>query len=151
MSRVYIAGPFSKPEERESLKHMIAIAEKTYGASELYIPMDYKVPGDWQKLDGTWNLSNHEWARKVYENDLKHLDEAEVVIAMYVGHYCSSGTIWEMGYANGKGIPVYAYIPEWAKGEDVSLMCMNSFRGYIDENGFIHKFTEEDLEQFNQK
>ena len=151
MSRVYIAGPFSKPEERESLKHMIEIAEKRFGANNLYIPMEYKVPGDFQKLDGTWNLSNHEWARKVYENDVKHLNEAEIVIAMYVGHYCSSGTIWEIGYANGKGIPVYAYIPDWAKCGDVSLMCMNSFSGYIDENGFTYKFTDNDLEQFNQK
>lgn len=151
MSKVYIAGPFSKPEERESLKHMIEIVEKRYNRKNIYIPMEFKVPGDWQKLDGTWNLSNQEWARKVYENDIKHLNECEVVIAMYVGHYCSSGTIWEMGYANGKGIPVIAYIPDWAKGENVSLMCMNSFSGYIDEDGFIHEFTEEDLAQFNQK
>lgn len=151
MSKVYIAGPFSKPEERNALKHMIEIAEKRFGAVNLYIPMDYKVPGDWQKLDGTWNLSNCEWARKVYENDVKELNKAEVVIAMYVGHYCSSGTIWEIGYANGKGISVYAYIPEWAKGENVSLMCMNSFAGYIDEDGYIHNFTDEYLSKFNQK
>jgi nucleoside 2-deoxyribosyltransferase len=151
MSKIYIAGPFSKPEERESLKKMIDIVSTRYYRLDLYIPMEYKVPGDFQKLDGTWNLSNQEWARKVYENDVKHLDEAEAVFAMYVGHYCSSGTIWEVGYANGKGIPVYAYIPEWAKGENVSLMVMNSFKGYIDDNGYIHRFTDEDLAQFNQK
>lgn len=151
MSKIYIAGPFSKPEEREALKHMIDVVAKRYGYNDLYIPMEYKVPGDFQKLDGTWNLSNQEWARKVYENDIKHLSESEIVFALYVGHYCSSGTIWEMGYANGKDIPVYAYIPEWAKNEDVSLMCMNSFRGYIDGNGTIHKFTDEDLAKFNQK
>lgn len=151
MSKIYIAGPFSKPEEREALKKMIDIVGKRYGFTDMYIPMEYKVPGDFQKLDGTWNLSNSEWARKVYENDIKQLNNAEVVFALYVGHYCSSGTIWEMGYANGKGIPVYAYIPEWAHGEDVSLMCMNSFSGYIDDNGYTHKFNEEDLGKFNQK
>ena len=120
--KVYIAGPFSKPEEREALKQMIGIVSTRYSHSDIYIPMEYKVPGDFQKLDGTWNLSNQEWARKVYENDINQLNKSEIVFALYVGHYCSSGTIWEAGYANGKGIPVIAYIPEWAKGEDVSLI-----------------------------
>ena len=33
----------------------------------------------------------------------------------------------------------------------MSLMLMNSYDGYIDENGYIHKFTDEVLSQFNQK
>lgn len=151
MSKIYIAGPFSKFRERRSLKHMIEIVAKRYNHSDLYIPMEYKVPGDFQKLDGTWNLANHEWAKKVYESDIKHLNEAEMVFVMYIGHYCSSGTVWEMGYAKGKKIPVIAYIPEYAKSKDMSLMVLNSFDGYIDEGGFIHEFTEEELSKFNQK
>ena len=151
MSKVYIAGPFSKPRTRKALLKMIDIASKHYGRSELYVPMEYKVPGDFQKLDGTWNLTNTEWAKKVYENDIKHLNEAEVVIALNAGLYRTAGTIWEVGYAKGKGIPVFAYTPGWAKKNDMSLMLMNSYDGYIDDNGYIHKFTEEILSQFNQK
>ena len=33
----------------------------------------------------------------------------------------------------------------------MSLMLMNSYDGYIDDKGFIHKFDEETLSQFNQK
>lgn len=148
--RIYIAGPFSKPEEREALEHMISIVKERFSDVNLYIPMEYKVPGDFQKLDGTWNLANHEWAKKVYESDLHHLDTANFVIALYVGHYCSSGTIWEVGYAKGKGIPVIAYIPEWVKG-DVSLMVMNGFDSYLSEDGHIYPITEEFLNKFNQK
>lgn len=151
MSKVYIAGPFSKPRTRKALQKIIDIASKRYGRAELYVPMEYKVPGDFQKLDGTWNLTNAEWAKKVYENDIKHLDESEVVIVLNVGIYRTAGTVWEAGYAKGKGIPVIAYIPEWAKKNDMSLMLMNSYDGYIDENGYIHKFTDEVLSQFNQK
>jgi nucleoside 2-deoxyribosyltransferase len=68
--RIYIAGPFSHPEEREALQHMIELVKKRYPDANLYIPMEYKVPGDFQKLDGTWNLANHEWAKKVYESDI---------------------------------------------------------------------------------
>ena len=64
MSKVYIAGPFSKPRTRKALQKIIDIASKRYGRAELYVPMEYKVPGDFQKLDGTWNLTNAEWAKK---------------------------------------------------------------------------------------
>ena len=151
MNRVYIAGPFSKPRTRKALLKMIDIAAKRYGRVDLYIPMEYKVPGDFQKLDGTWNLSNAEWAKRVYENDIQHLDNAEVVIALNVGLYRTAGTVWEVGYAKGKGISVFAYTPTWAMKNDMSLMLMNSYDGYIDEKGIIHKFTEEELNKFNQK
>lgn len=148
--RIYIAGPFSHPEEREALQHMIELVRKRYPDANLYVPMEYKVPGDFQKLDGTWNLANHEWAKAVYESDIKHLDTASIVIALYVGHYCSSGTVWEIGYAKGKGIPVVTYIPEWVKG-DVSLMVMNGFEKYLGEDGNIYPMSEEFLTKFNQK
>ena len=148
--RIYIAGPFSHQEERESLKHMIELVKKRYPEANFYIPMEYKVPEDFQKEDGTWNLPNYKWAKRVYESDIKHLDTASIVIALYVGHYCSSGTVWEIGYARGKGIPVIAYIPECVKG-DVSLMVMNGFSSYIGEDGDLHPITEEFLSKFNQK
>jgi len=151
MGKVYIAGPFSKPRLKKSLKEMIKIVSNHYGESILYIPMDYKVLGDFQKIDGTWNLSNAEWAKNVYENDIKHLNESDIVFVLNVGLYRTAGTVWEAGYAKGKGIPVIAYIPEWAKKNDMSLMLMNSYDGYIDKDGYIHKFTEEELLKFNQK
>ena len=151
MSKIYIAGPFSKPRERKALKKMIEIVAKRYEYSSLYIPMEYKVPDDWQKLDGTWNLSNAEWARKVYENDIKELDMADMVFVLNTGLYRTAGTVWEAGYAKGKKIPVIAYIPEWAKKHDMSLMLMNSYDGYIDNDGFIYEFTKDILNQFNQK
>jgi nucleoside 2-deoxyribosyltransferase len=148
---IYIAGPFSQKQERESLKEMISIIEKRFGVQgNIYIPMDYKVPDDFQKLDGTWNLSNQEWAKRVYESDIKHLNEADIVFALYTGHYCSSGSIWEIGYACGKEKSVVLYIPEWVN-LDVSLMVMNGVYGQLREDGTILPFTEEDLKKYNQK
>lgn len=147
---IYIAGPFSHDNERESLKHMIALVRKRYPDAILYIPMEYKVPEDFQKIDGTWNLPNEEWARKVYESDIEHLNKADLVFVLYIGHYCSSGSIWEVGYACGKGIPVIAYIPEWVKG-DMSLMVMNGLDKYMTEDSILCPVTPEYLSKFNQK
>lgn len=148
---IYIAGPFSHDNERTSLKHMIELVQKRYPDANLYIPMEYKVPGDFQKLDGTWNLPNNVWAKRVFDSDIKYLNNSDLVIAMYIGHYCSSGTVWEIGYAVGRNIPVIGYIPDWAKEQDMSLMVLNGFSGYISEDTNIHKFTDEELLKFNQK
>ena len=147
---IYIAGPFSHDNERQALQEMINIVKNRFGFENIYIPMDYKVPGDFQKLDGTWNLKNHEWAKKVFESDITHLNKADVVFALYTGHYCSSGSIWEMGYACGKEIPVILYIPKWVN-KDVSLMVMNGCRGQLHEDGTITPFTTSDFKKYNQK
>ena len=148
---IYIAGPFSHDNEKESLKHMIELVQKRYPDANLYIPMKYKVPEDFQKLDGSWNLPNNEWAKKVFLHDIEELNKADLVFALYVGHYCSSGTVWEIGYSCGKDIRVYGYIPEWARSQDMSLMVLNGFSGYIGEDSRLYDFTEEDLLKFNQK
>ena len=147
---IYIAGPFSHDNERQALQEMINIVKNRFGFEDIYIPMEYKVLGDYQKLDGTWNLENHVWAKEVFKNDIRHLNEATMVFALYTGHYCSSGSIWEIGYAAGKGIPVIAYIPDWVQG-DMSLMVMNGFKSRLHKDGTISPFTEEDFKKYNQK
>lgn len=147
---IYIAGSFSNSISKDHLNHMIELVKKRYSDSNLYIPMEYKVPGDFQKLDGTWNLPNYEWAKNVYESDRKHIDKADLVFALYTSHICSSGTTWEIGYACGKGIPVIAYIPQ-DSDVNMSLMVMNGFDKRITEDGMIIPITEEYLSQFNQK
>lgn len=148
--KIYIAGSFSKRRERKSLKHMIEMVQSLYPNAELYIPMNFKVPGDYLKEDGTWNLPNAIWADRVYRNDMKNLSEADLVFVMYTGHISSSGTVWEMGYARGAGKHVIVYIPVWVKG-DVSLMVMNSSNQVLKEDGQIHWVTSSFCSQFNQK
>jgi len=150
-TRIYIAGPFAEPHHREALLHMIDIVKKAYASDDLdmYIPMEYKVEGDYQNPDGTWHLPNHEWAREVFDSDCRHLEEADMVIALYDGRKGTTGTAWELGYAYGKGIPVIGYIPEYAKKEPMSLMVINSFLGFLQEDGHIasHNDVIESLEQ----
>ena len=56
MDKIYIAGPFAEPHHREALLHMINLVKKAYntntGELDLYIPMEYKVEGDYQNPDG---------------------------------------------------------------------------------------------------
>ena len=138
---VYIAGPFAEPHHREALLHMIDIVRNTLNRSEvldnLYIPMEYKVKGDFQKPDGTWNLPNHVWAKDVFQADIAAIENADVVIVLYDGRKGTTGTAWEIGYAYAKNIPVVGYIPEYARKEPMSLMVLNSFAGLLREDGDV--------------
>jgi nucleoside deoxyribosyltransferase len=149
---IYIAGSFTNEQSRKSLERMIEILKNKYKSSvEFFIPMEHKIEGDFQKSDGTWNLSNPEWARRVYAMDTNAIDNCNVMVALYTGHFGTTGTAFEIGYAKAKKIPVILYIPEWAKENNVSLMIFNSAHRYMDEQGRFRRMTEKFLNQFNQK
>lgn len=137
--KIYIAGPFAEKKHRKALLHMIDIIkhDRDLDKFELYIPMDFKVKEDYQNPDGSWHLPNHVWAKKVFDSDIKHLNEADLVVALYDGRKGTTGTAWEIGHAFAKGTPVVAYIPEYAKKSPMSLMVVNSLFGVLLENGTV--------------
>lgn len=149
--KIYIAGSFTTERERKSLEHMIALVRAAHPNDELFVPMEHCVPFDHKNEDGTWHLSNPAWAQEVFYIDLNGLKNADRIIAMYTGHWSTTGTSWEIGYAFSANIPITLYIPEWAKEENVSLMVLNSASGWMDETGIFHPITFDWLNQFNQK
>ena len=78
-------------------------------------------------------MPNHEWAKKVFDEDVKAIQEANEVYCIYYGLYSDSGTAWECGYAYALGKPVHL-IDE--SNEEVSLMIVN---GSKDWNDFKNK------------
>lgn len=149
--KIYIAGSFTTERERKSLEHMIALVRAAHPHDELFVPMEHCVPFDHKNEDGTWYLSNPAWAQEVFHIDLNGLKNADRIIAMYTGHWSTTGTSWEIGYAYGAGIPITLYIPEWAKEENVSLMVLNAASSWMDEEGKTNFITSEWLSKFNQK
>lgn len=154
--KIYIAGPFSSAVDRAALKRMIKIVKQIhqYTDLDLYIPMEYKVEGDYKKEDGTWNLPNYVWSKQVYKNDIKNLCEAEEVFVLYTGRKGTTGTAWEIGFAHGMNKKITLYIPNYAKDRPMSLMVLNSADYYIDFiNGYPIKrsIDKNFLEKFNQK
>ncbi len=118
--KIYIAGPFFNEKEVTYLKDMIFHVKKSYPTASLFIPMEHKIDNDWA-------LDNDKWSKAVFDMDVKALDEADMVFALYLGHYSDTGTAWEIGYAYAKNIPINLYIPEDLVGkEDMSIMPMNS-------------------------
>ena len=48
-------------------------------------------------------MPNKTWAGYVFDEDIRAINESEVIIVMNFGMYSDSGTAWEAGYAMAAG------------------------------------------------
>jgi nucleoside 2-deoxyribosyltransferase len=94
--KVYLASPFFNEEEIE----VVEFVEKTLAAKglEVFSPRKDQLP--------ELKFGTREWANAIYHNDIKHVEWADVVVAV---HSDDSGTNMEIGYAVKAGKPVIIF------------------------------------------
>lgn len=110
--KIYLASPLFTEYER---KRVAEVAEYWRGmGKEVYVPMEHTI-------ENAWDYSNDEWAKMVFDEDVKAIREADAVLCIYYGLYSDSGTAWECGFAYGIGKPVYLLDES---GSEVSLMMV---------------------------
>ena len=87
---IYLAGDCSS----ENRYNMVQIAKvfREYGQYEVYCPWELKI-------ENAWDISQEEWARKVFEADIKAIQECEVFVMISSGRESTAGSNWENGYA----------------------------------------------------
>lgn len=116
--KAYLAAPFFKEDELEVYHKVISFLREVE-KYDLYVPMEHTIPN-------AWDMSNAEWAKAVFDEDVKAIDEAEIVFVINLGMYSDSGTAWEAGYAYAKGKKVIMIAPNFHAEKDYSLMMMNA-------------------------
>ena len=122
--RIYLASPMFTEYEREKVK---AVAEWLRNKNhEVYVPMEHSI-------ENAWDYSNAEWAKKVFDEDIKAIQECDKVWCIYYGLYSDSGTAWECGYAYALNKPIHL-IDE--SNNEVSLMVVN---GSLSAKSFVGK------------
>ena len=88
--KVYLAGSC----DSENRYNMVQIA-KAFRAHE-----DYEVYCPWElKIENAWEMPQEEWAQKVFESDIKAIQECDVFVMITPGRESTSGSNWENGYA----------------------------------------------------
>jgi nucleoside 2-deoxyribosyltransferase len=103
VKKIYIAGP--DVFERNSIeigKNYLHLCEK-YGFSGHY-PLDNVI---------NFNQEKKQIALDIFRANEKLIDECDIVVAnlnAFRGKEADSGTVWECGYAYGKGKTVYGYM-----------------------------------------
>ena len=94
--KVYMAGPlFTAAEQRWNREIKKALEDFDY---EVFLPQE-----------STTNFSKKFDSQKIFEEDVKQLDDSDVIVAWIEGPDPDSGTCWEVGYAKARNKIVIAY------------------------------------------
>ena len=137
--KIYLATTLGKPKglyRRNAIK-----------AKEILESLGHTVFAPWEtKIPGAWEMSNQEWGRKVFDSDIKQINEAEAIVALSYGRKSTAGVNWECGYAYGIGKKVL--IVEMLGMKIMSLMVSNGSWAVI--NG-LEELEKYDFEKWPKK
>lgn len=112
--KIYIASPFFTDVQRDMVRK-VAKTIRAWG-HDVYVPMEHEIPAAWEK-------PNAAWAKEVFEEDKKAIDDSDKVIVINWGMNVDTGTAWECGYSCGTGKEILEIIPK--DNEIYSLMMIN--------------------------
>ena len=114
---IYIASSLHTDELKARIKAVVNFLRAQ--GNNVYSPMELKIPN-------AWDISNREWAKKVYDNDIAELSKADLVVCIYNGFNFAggTGTAWELGFARAQGKDVIVLCTDIKAKQ--SLMIVNS-------------------------
>ena len=122
--KIYIASPLFTPEEKQVINQVAGVLHRH--GFETYLPMEHGVPD-------AWFYTNAVWAKKMFDLDVRAIDECDAVLCIYYGMNSDSGTSWEVGYAYGIGKTVVIYHAYDTEVEIGSLMICNGSAHNVDK------------------
>ena len=105
MLKIYIAGPDVFEKDAADIGKRYRKLCANYGYEGLY-PLENEID---------FSSDKKETACRIFEANKKMIDICDVVIANlnpFRGKESDSGTVWECGYAIGRGKRVYGYMQE---------------------------------------
>lgn len=150
--KCYLASPFFTSKQRDRVSK---IREILLRISDVHSPMQDGVR--------VMKETNDKGRNMAYLSDIGAMIDADFCFAIMdyddinsddeprqVYHGFDSGTIWEIGFCNGRGIPVFMYIPPNTK---MNLMLTKCAKGYTTNINMIEKLIDSVLikkEKFNE-
>jgi nucleoside 2-deoxyribosyltransferase len=112
---IYLASPWFNDHEKQMYKLMLN--KMRSNGLEVYAPIEHEIPN-------AWDISNKDWGKAVFEEDIKALNKSDEVWVLNFGMYSDSGTAWECGYAYAMNKSIKMFIDDWSTGV-YSLMMIN--------------------------
>ena len=116
---IYIASDMFSIVRKEKI-NSIARVLRAEGHG-VYVPHEHQI-------NNAWELSNREWAKAVFEEDIKAIDLADTIYYVCEGMCGDIGSAWECGYAYAKGKKIKVILTNQAEiyNEKISLMVAQS-------------------------
>lgn len=135
MKKVYLASPFFDDAELERVDKVKEILNSK--GLEVFSPKEHQN----EHLE----FGSIEWRKATFENDVKHIDWCDVVVAIICkGNYDDSGTAWELGYAYATNKPVVLVN---ITGETINLMIADSIHALITSYDELKEYDFEKMEK----
>ena len=135
MKKVYLASPFFDDAELERVNKVKEILDSK--GLEVFSPKEHQN----EHLE----FGSIEWRTATFENDVKHIDWCDVVVAIICkGNYDDSGTAWELGYAYATNKPVVLVN---ITGETINLMIADSIHALITSYDELKEYDFEKMEK----
>ena len=135
MKKVYLASPFFEDAELERVDKVKEILDSK--GLEVFSPKEHQN----EHLE----FGSIEWRKATFENDVKHIDWCDVVVAIICkGNYDDSGTAWELGYAYATNKPVVLVN---ITGETINLMIADSIHALITSYDELREYDFEKMEK----
>lgn len=128
--KVYLASPFFNGEQLEKVK-MLERNLKEQGCL-VFSPRN----NQFSELE----FGSKQWRKTVFTNDVRHINWSDIVVAIYDDE--DAGTMWEIGYAYAKDIPVVVVN---SKEKTMNLMVTDSLHAIIDGLDEIDNYSFERL------
>ena len=133
MKKIYLASPFFDEKEIERMEAVRDILRAK--GLEVFVPAENQH----KHLE----FGSKEWRKATFENDVRGIDEADVVVAVICkGNYDDSGTAWEIGYSYATNKPVVLVN---LTGETINLMIADSLHALVTSYDELKNYDFEKL------
>lgn len=131
--KIYLAGPIKK--QRQIMKEMTNyLREQNH---EVYLPSEHKIENE-------WNISNQEWGKKVFDNNIEAINNCDLmIVASFDNTEHHDGNRFESGYAYSIGKKILLVHFEQ---KEISLMIANGCYSHVYS---MEEFKQLDLNNLN--
>ena len=132
--KIYLASGFFNAEEIGRMEIVRDILRQK--GLEVFVPME----NQFKELE----FGSVEWREKTFNNDIKNIDEADIVVAINSNSYDDSGTMFEIGYAYATNKPVIVFSNT---GSVLNLMITDSLHAYLTSYEELYNYDFDKLEK----
>lgn len=135
MKKIYLASPFFNSEEINKLE-MIKTILRGKGL-DVFVPNEHQNPH--------LEFGSLEWRAATFKSDVDAIDNCDIMVAINCqGNYDDAGTMWEIGYAFAKEIPVVLFNNT---GETINLMIADSLHSLLTSYDELQEYDFDKLEK----
>lgn len=135
MKKVYLASPFFNDKEVEIMTNVKTILRDK--GLNVFVPNEHQ--------NDHLEFGSREWRKATFKSDVDAINESDIMVAINCqGNYDDAGTMWEIGYAYSKNIPVILFNNT---EKTINLMIADSLHALITDYDKLKNYNFDKLEK----